>query len=64
MRISEVLKALNETASAGATSAGNVASGPIYPNKPVKQRKKKDGTAMNALDIGNNLLTGGSIVKR
>ncbi len=64
MRISEVLKALNETASTGSTSAGNIASGPVYPNKPVKQRKKKDGTAVNALDMSNNLLTGGSIVKR
>lgn len=64
MKVNELLQALNETATAGATSAGNIAVGPIYPNKPVKQKKKKDGTTVNALDLNNNLLTGGSIVKR
>lgn len=51
----------NETATAGATSAGNVAVGAVYKNKPAKQAKNKDGTAKNALDMKANLLTGGSI---
>jgi hypothetical protein len=50
-----------ESATAGATSAANVAVGAVYKNKPVKQPKNKDGTAKNALDINANLLTGGSI---
>lgn len=54
-------KILGETATAGATSAGNVSVGAVYPNKPPKQPKKKDGTAKNALDMKANLLTGGSI---
>ena len=52
---------VNETATAGATSAGNVAVGAVYKNKPAKQAKNKDGTAKNALDMKANLLTGGSI---
>lgn len=53
---------LKETATAGSTSAGNVAVGAVYKNKPAKQAKNKDGTAKNALDLkGTNLLTGGSI---
>ena len=64
MKINELLQALNETATAGSTSSGNVAVGAIYPNKTVKQKKKKDGTVVNALDLNNNLLTGGSVVKR
>lgn len=56
---------LNETATAGSTSAGNVAVGAVYKNKPAKQAKNKDGTAKNALDMkGTNLLTGGSIGKQ
>ena len=51
----------NETATAGATSAGNVGVGAVYKNKPAKQAKNKDGTAKNALDMKANLLTGGSI---
>lgn len=60
------IKELFETASAGATSAGNVSMGVVYPNIPGKQpKKKKNGTAQNALDLkGVNLLTGGSLVKR
>lgn len=60
------IKELLETASAGATSAGNVTVGVVYPNKPGKQPKKnKNGTAPNALDLKNvNLLTGGSLLKR
>ncbi len=55
-----------ETATAGATSAGNVSVGAVYPNIPGKQpKKKKNGVAPNALDLkGANLLTGGSLVKR
>lgn len=59
------IKELLETATAGATSAGNVSVGPVYPNVPAKQTKKKNGTAKNALDMKNvNLLTGGSLIKR
>ena len=54
-------KKIEETATAGSTSAGNVAVGAIYKNKPAKQAKNKDGTAKNALDMKANLLTGGSI---
>lgn len=60
------IKELLEDASAGATSAASVSVGAVYPNKPGKQpKKKKDGTAPNALDLkGGNLLTGGSLIKR
>ena len=51
----------SESATAGATSAGNVAVGAIYPNKPAKAKKNKDGTVKNALDMSANLMTGGSI---
>jgi hypothetical protein len=61
MRIQEII----ESATAGATSAGNIAVGVVYKNKPGKTPKNKDGTAKNALDLkGTNLLTGGSLVKR
>jgi hypothetical protein len=50
-----------ESATAGATSAANVAVGPVYKNKPVKAAKNKDGTVKNALDMNANLLTGGSL---
>ena len=52
---------LAETATAGATSAGNVAVGAVYKNKPAKSVKNKDGTVKNAQDMNANLLTGGSI---
>ena len=52
---------MDEDATAGATSAANVAVGPVYKNKPAKQAKNKDGTAKNALDMKANLMTGGSI---
>lgn len=59
MKIREII---SEDATVGATSAGNIAGGPMYPNKPAKQRKNKDGTAKNALDLKDvNLITGGSI---
>jgi hypothetical protein len=58
MKIREIF----ETATAGATSAANVAVGAVYKNKPGKTPKNKDGTVKNALDLkGTNLLTGGSI---
>jgi hypothetical protein len=51
-----------ESATAGSTSAGNVAVGAVYPNKKGKTFTNKDGTAKNALDVkGANLMTGGSI---
>lgn len=57
------IRELFETATAGATSSGNVSIGtPIYRNSPVKANKKKDGTVKNALDSNVNLITGGSIV--
>jgi hypothetical protein len=59
MRINDIIA---ESATAGSTSAGNVAVGAVYKNKPAKTPKNKDGTAKNALDLkGTNLLTGGSI---
>jgi len=51
----------DETATAGATSAGNVSVGAVYKNKSGKTPKNKDGTAKNALDMKANLLTGGSL---
>ena len=61
MKIREIL----ESATAGATSAGNVAVGAVYKNRPGKTPKNRDGTAKNALDLkGVGLLTGGSLVKR
>lgn len=65
-----------EEATAGATSAGSiatVANPVIAKHKPKKrgrygapqapQKKKADGTATNALDVGNNLM-GGKAIKR
>ena len=55
-------KGVSETATAGATSAANVAIGPVYTNKKGKTYKNKDGTVKNALDVkGANLMTGSSI---
>lgn len=60
MRIKEIL--IKETATTGATSAANVSVGPVYNNnKQGKAKKNKDGTVKNALDMPNNLLTGGSL---
>ncbi len=61
MKVRDIIK---ETATSGATSAGNVSVGPVYPNKPQKQKKAKNGLPPNALDTNANLLTGGSIIKR
>lgn len=53
---------VGESATAGSTSAGNMAVGAVYPNKKGKTYKNKDGTVKNALDVkGANLMTGGSI---
>jgi hypothetical protein len=85
MKISELL----ETATAGATSSGNIAtvvsphvaigkdrgktsytgspgrSGTKAPAVPkVKQPKKKDGTAVNALDMKANVFGEGNFIKR
>jgi hypothetical protein len=72
MRIRDII----EAATAGATSAANVASvanPTVARSKPTKkgrygapeapQKKNKDGTAKNALDISNNLM-GGNTLKR
>ncbi len=86
MKISELF----ETATAGSTSAGNIAtvvsphispgpargkksyigspasgSGTKAPPQPkVKQPKKKDGTAVNALDMKASLFGEGNFIKR
>jgi hypothetical protein len=66
---------MEETATAGATSAGSIASvaNPTAANAKIKrdksgvpiapQKKNKDGTAKNALDLSNNLM-GGKPIKR
>ena len=66
---------MNEDATAGATSAGNIASvaNPIAAHAKVKrdkngvpkaaQRKKKDGTTVNGLDAPDNVF-GGKAVRR
>jgi hypothetical protein len=71
----KALAGIKEVATAGATSAGNIASvaNPLqaYGHRPkdekglpkAPQKKKADGTAVNALDMGNNLM-GGTTVKR
>lgn len=59
MRIKELL--VKEDATVGGTTAANVSVGPVYKNKPGKAGKNKDGTVKNALDMKNNLLTGGSL---
>ncbi len=68
-------KKVKETATAGATSAGNIASvaNPATAKASIKrdkkgipkapQKLKKDGTAKNALDLPNNLM-GGKTIKR
>lgn len=63
MKIKDILQ---EHGSATSTTAANVTAGVVYPNVKGKQpKKRKDGTAPNALDIkGGNLLSGGSLVKR
>ena len=86
MKIRDIL----ESATAGATSSGNIASvvnphispgsargkksyvgtpgGPggtkAPPQPKVKQPKKKDGTAINALDMKANLFGEGNAIKR
>jgi hypothetical protein len=54
MKIKELLETGTGGGGGAITTAANVATGPIYPNKKVKTSNAK----------GNNLLTGGSIVKR
>jgi hypothetical protein len=66
---------IDEDATAGATSAGNIASvaNPIAAHAKVKrdkngvpkaaQRKKKDGTTVNGLDAPDNVF-GGKAVRR
>jgi len=69
-------ESVKETATAGATSAGNiatVASPDAAYHKPKRkdkygapkapQKKNSDGTAKNALDISNNIM-GGKTIKR
>ena len=68
-------KGVRESATAGATSAGNIAAvaNPTAANAKIKrdkngvpvapQKKNKDGTARNALDVDNNIM-GGKTLKR
>ena len=70
MKISEIM----ETASATATASGNmsVVANPVQAHAKLKrdkngipvapQKKKPDGTAVNALDVSDNIM--GSVVKR
>ena len=70
MKIKEIM----ETASATATASGNMATvaNPVQAHAKLKkdkngiptapQKKKPDGTAVNALDVKDNVM--GSIVKR
>jgi hypothetical protein len=72
MKISDIV---NETATAGGTSAGSIASvvNPSDARQKIKrdknglpvapQLKNADGTAKNALNVNNNLL-GGTTIKR
>jgi hypothetical protein len=64
---------ISETASAGATSSGNIATvvnpniaGGVKNAKPPKvmQKKHKNGTAVNALDMMGISLFGGETIKR
>lgn len=60
------IKPVEETASAGSSSAGAVASVANPGKDPVpkaKQKKNKDGTVKNALDMPSNIF-GGKAVKR
>jgi hypothetical protein len=63
---------MSEDATAGATSAGAMATiaNPPSANAKIKrkngvpiapQKKNKDGTAKNALELGNNLMGGGTV---
>jgi len=63
---------MGESATAGATSAGSIATvaNPPSANAKIKrkngvpiapQKKNKDGTAKNALELGNNLMGGGTV---
>tara|TARA_B100000683_G_scaffold16106_1_gene16049 strand:- start:393 stop:611 length:219 start_codon:yes stop_codon:yes gene_type:complete len=66
---------ISEVATAGATSAGSIASvanpKQAYGHRPrdekglpkAPQKKNKDGTAKNALDVKDNLM-GGKTIKR
>jgi len=70
------LAGIEEAATAGATAAGNIAAvanpSMAYGQRPrdskglpkAPQKKKGDGTAVNALDMGGANLMGGAAVKR
>jgi Zn-dependent peptidase ImmA (M78 family) len=57
----EVDTNVQEDATVGGTSAANVSVGAVYKNKKGKSAKNPNGTVKNALDMPNNLLTGGSL---
>ncbi len=68
------IREITESASSGATSSGNMAavSNPIQAHQKLKrdkngipvapQKKNKDGTAKNALDVKDNVM--GTPIKR
>ena len=70
-----IIHRIKETASAGATSAGAIASiaNPVTARAKIKrdrtgvpkapQKKNPDGTTKNALDMSNNLM-GGATIRR
>ena len=59
MKMSDILQ---EYASVGSTSVGNIAGGPMYPSVKATARKNKDGTVKNALDMKDvSPLTGGTV---
>jgi Zn-dependent peptidase ImmA (M78 family) len=57
----EVDTNVQEDVTVGGTSAGMVSVGAVYKNKKGKSAKNPNGTVKNALDMPNNLLTGGSL---
>ena len=59
MKVQEIVA--KEDATPGGTSAAMVALNPVYKNKKGKSAKNPNGTVKNALDMPNNLLTGGSL---
>lgn len=55
VKVNEIVK---ETASAGASSAGAVASVANPGAKPSKNKKNKNGTVKNALDSDGSIFAG------
>jgi hypothetical protein len=63
----QIWEIIQESASPGATSSANIATvvnPTVAYSKKTKQKKRKNGTAVNALDIKNVSLFGGPAIKR